>query len=436
MIKTVQEAIQFIESRQSFGSKPGLQRINVLLDELNHPEKDLSIVHIAGTNGKGSTVSFLSTMLQETGLTIGTFTSPYIEELNERIAINGQPISDDALTNVMQKIQPRVSSADADSELSEITEFELLTAAAFLYFKEEEVDMVVAEVGLGGLYDSTNVVSPLLTAITTIGMDHMEVLGDTIEKIAEQKAGIIKKGVPVVTGKITANALAVIDDTAQRQQAEVSHFADDYQMVYKGPDAKWGEQFDFYNEQGKISGLTTSLLGKHQTENAAVAIQLFYFVCQIQHLPFSEKDVKKGLLKAQWPARLEKISQNPLIVLDGAHNEHAMKRLVENMNDEFKDQHIYVLFSALERKNVEGMLKQLLEISNAEIYLTSFDYPGVLRLEKNYQAINEKRINVASLWQFGLANILDKISNDDMILVTGSLYFVAEVRKLIKDLIS
>lgn len=434
MTKTVEEAIQFIESRQKFGSKPGLQRINALLDELGHPEKELSVVHIAGTNGKGSTVSFLSSMLQETGLTVGTFTSPYIEVLNERIAINGRPISDEVLLSIVQKIQPIVNSAESNSVLFEITEFELLTAAAFLYFKEEKIDIAVVEVGLGGLYDSTNVVSPILTAITTIGMDHEQVLGDTIEKIAAQKAGIIKKGIPVVTGNISENALAIIDDTAQKQQAKVYHFNERYQMNYKGPHSKWGEQFDFYNENGKITKLVTSLLGKHQTENAAVAIQLFYLVCQLKKIPFDEKDIKNGLLNTCWPARMERISQDPLIVLDGAHNEQAMKRLVENINKEFKDRHIYVLFSALERKNVTSMLKQLLEIPNADIYLTNFDYAGALRLEKNYQRINEKRINVVSLWQFGLANILEKISSDDMVLVTGSLYFVAEVRKLIKEL--
>lgn len=436
MTKTIEEAIQFIESRQKFGSKPGLQRINALLDELEHPERELSIVHIAGTNGKGSTVSFLSSMLQETGLTVGTFTSPYIEILNERIAINGLPIPDEALLAAVQKIQPIVDSADPNSALFEITEFELLTAAAFYYFKEEKIDIAVVEVGLGGLYDSTNVVSPLLTAITTIGMDHEQVLGDTIEKIAAQKAGIIKKGIPVVTGNITENALAVIDDTAQKQQAKIYHFNESYQIDYKGPHSKWGEQFDFYNENGKISKLLTSLFGKHQTENAAVAIQLFYLVCQLKKIPFDEKNVRNGLLNTSWPARMEIISQDPLIILDGAHNEQAMKRLTENMNQEFKNRHIYVIFSALERKNVESMLKQLLEIPNADIYLTNFDYSGVLRLEKNYQEMNEKRINVVSLWQFGLANILEKIASDDIILVTGSLYFVAEVRKLIKDLIS
>ncbi|KFN91708.1 dihydrofolate synthase/folylpolyglutamate synthase [Tetragenococcus muriaticus 3MR10-3] len=354
MIKTAQEAIQFIESRQNFGSKPGLQRINALLDQLHHPEKDLTFVHVAGTNGKGSTVSFLSAMLQEAGLTVGTFTSPYIEELNERIAINSQPISDETMTTIVQTIQPLIESADQNSDLFEITEFELLTAVAFLYFKEANVDLVVLEVGLGGLYDSTNVVSPLLTAITTIGMDHMEVLGDTVEEIATQKAGIIKKGVPVVTGNITANALAVIDDTAQKQQAEVSHLTKDYQFDYQGPDPKWGEQFDFYNEEGRISKLSTSLLGKHQVENAAVAVQLFYLVCKLQRFPFTEKVVKNGLKNTSWPARMERISQNPLIILDGAHNEQAMKRLVENMTTEFKDRRIFVLFSALEEK----MLKE------------------------------------------------------------------------------
>lgn len=433
MIKTVEDTIDFIESRKKFGSKPGLERISHLLDQLGHPEKGLTFVHVAGTNGKGSTVSFLASMLSEAGLIVGTFTSPYIESFNERISLDGQPISDEALMKVMQQLQPFIAASDDLNQ--SLTEFELITAAAFLYFKEQQPDVVILEVGLGGLLDSTNVVNPLLTAITTIGMDHMAVLGDTIEEIATQKAGIIKKEIPVVTGNISPAALAVIDQIAAEKQAPLYHFGQAFSLHYRGSDPKWGEQFDFANEKGKISQLTTSLLGQHQTENAAVAIELFYLFCQKKKIPFTEKAIRKGLVSTYWPARMEKVSQEPLIVLDGAHNPHAMKRLVENVKNEFQVAKVYILFSALERKDIQGMVRQLLTIPNAEIYLTSFDYPNALQLEKNYQQIDPKRIRIASLWQFGFASILEKASSEDLVLVTGSLYFISQVRSLIKELI-
>ncbi|HLQ41164.1 MAG TPA: folylpolyglutamate synthase/dihydrofolate synthase family protein [Tetragenococcus sp.] len=433
MIKTVADTVDFIESRKKFGSKPGLERINHLLDQLHHPEKNLTFIHIAGTNGKGSTVSFLANMLEKSGLTVGTFTSPYIENFNERISLDGKPISDEALTKVIQVLEPFVKESD---ELNcSLTEFELVTAAAFLYFKEKKPDVVILEVGLGGLLDSTNVVFPILTAITTIGLDHTAVLGDTIEEIAAQKAGIIKNNVPLVTGNITPAAKAVIDHIAAEKKASVAHFGQSFEINYKGPDPKWGEQFDFTNENGKINQLYVPLLGRHQVENAALAIELFYLSCQKLGLPFSDKPVRQGLAAVTWPARMEKVSQEPLIVLDGAHNPHAMGRLVENIKNEFQVNKVYVLFSALERKDITTMIKQLLTISHAEIYLTSFDFPEALQLEKNYQEIDTQRIRIASLWQFGFASILEQAQPDDLILITGSLYFISEVRGLIKDLI-
>lgn len=434
MLQTVEEAIEWVHSRLPFGSRPGLERIEALLALLDHPEKKVPMIHVAGTNGKGSTVSYLRAMIQETGLTVGTFTSPYIESFNERIAMNGVAISDEALLALVEKIRPLVAQLDEDEKLSGITEFEVLTAMAFVYYAEQQVDVAIIEVGLGGLLDSTNVISPMLTAITTIGMDHMDILGNTLEEIAEQKAGIIKEGIPVVTGNIQEKTLSVINRIAEQKHAKVHRFDQAYQVTYKHPDAQWGEVFDFYNEAGRLAELKTSLLGKHQVENAGVAIQLFYLYCQTVKIPFQEKNVREGLKKTFWPARMERISEHPLVILDGAHNEHAIKRLVENMKQEFSNYRIYVLFSALETKEISQMIHQLLELPNANIYLTTFDYPKALRLDKNYQKINEKRLQIASLWQFGLADILEKAEEDSLVLVTGSLYFVSEVRNLLQEL--
>ena len=206
----IEEAIAWIHSRKKFGSRPGLERIQALLDKVDNPEKKVPVIHIAGTNGKGSTVAYLRSILIEAGVTVGSFTSPYIEEFNERIAIDAQPIPDNQLIVYVEKYQPIVAELDRDPAISGITEFEILTAIMLDYFATEQVDVAIVEVGLGGLLDSTNVVKPILTAITTIGYDHMDVLGDTLNEIAGQKAGIIKKNVPVVTGKITKGPLIEI----------------------------------------------------------------------------------------------------------------------------------------------------------------------------------------------------------------------------------
>ena len=173
------------------------------------------------------------------------------------------------------------------------------------------------------------------------------------------------------------------------------------------------------------------MIGRHQPENAGVAIQLYYLFCELKKLPFSEKVVRNGLKKAYWPARMEKISNEPLIIIDGAHNTHAMERLVETVREEFTNYRIHILFSALETKNVDEMLQQLLTISKAEIYLTTFDFPKAIHLSDDYQQLNEARISIVSLWQFGLAELLEKMTNEDLLLITGSLYFVSEVRELL-----
>ncbi|WP_291291837.1 folylpolyglutamate synthase/dihydrofolate synthase family protein [Enterococcus sp.] len=431
---TSEEAIAWIHGRKTFGMRPGLMRVEALLQRLGNPEKNLTLIHVAGTNGKGSTVSYLRSLLEESGLQVGTFTSPHIESFNERIEIDGQFIPDDALIEWVETLQPLVMALDQEEELTGITQFEILTALAFGYFAQQQVDVAIIEVGLGGRLDSTNVITPVLTAITTIGMDHMDMLGDTIEAIAAHKAGIIKPHVPLVTGKIPESALSVIDLEAAKAEAAVSHLGTDYQVTYHHPDEEWGEWFDFENERGKIKGLKTSMIGHHQPENACVAIQLYHLFCEAKHLPFSEKVVRNGLKKAYWPARMERISNEPLIIIDGAHNTHAMDRLVETVREEFSSYRIHVLFSALETKKIDEMLQQLLTIPKAEIYLTTFDFPKALQLSDEYQQLNEERISIVSLWQFGLAELLEKMTSEDLLLITGSLYFVSEVRELLLEM--
>ncbi|MGV3085111.1 bifunctional folylpolyglutamate synthase/dihydrofolate synthase [Enterococcus dispar] len=433
MVDTGSKAIEWIHSRKPFGSRPGLQRVAALLDLVGHPEKKVPTIHIAGTNGKGSTISYLKEMLQAAGIVVGTFTSPYIESFHERIAIDGKFITDEELVLLVNKYQPLVEKLDQQEAVSGITEFEVLTALAFDYFVGK-VDVAIIEVGLGGLLDSTNVVEPMLTAITTIGYDHTEILGDTLELIAEQKAGIIKENVPVVTGNIPENALGVITQTADKKHSTIYRFGEEYQVNYLHPDDNWGEWFDFSNQNGKLKHLKTALIGRHQPENAGVAIQLFQLYCEQNKINWQEKEIKKALQKTFWPARMERLSTEPFIILDGAHNTHAMKSLVESVQNEFSDRKLHILFSALETKNVAEMLQELLQLKNSHIYLTTFDYPRAIKLDDDFVNVDEKRVSIVSLWQFGLAEILEKMDDESLLLVTGSLYFVAEVRSLLLEM--
>ncbi|MGM0215111.1 bifunctional folylpolyglutamate synthase/dihydrofolate synthase [Enterococcus sp. AZ109] len=427
---TIEEAVDWIHSRKKFGSRPGLERVQALLNKAGNPEKQVPVIHIAGTNGKGSTVAYLRSILAAAGLTVGSFTSPYIEEFNERIAINGKSIADEDLITWVERYQPLVAELDQDAAINGITEFEVLTSLALDFFLEQKVDIAIIEVGLGGLLDSTNVVQPLLTAITTIGYDHTDILGETLPEIAMQKAGIIKKDVPIVTGNITAEALTVIKQKAENEQAALYQYGKDYQVDYLKPDGSWGERFNYTSDVGRISKLKISLLGRHQIENAGVAIKLYQLYCQQKQLIFEEKAVRNGLLAAQWPARMEKISDEPLVILDGAHNDHAIKRLVENMKREFSEYNIHILFSALETKDIDSMLKDLRKIPHAHLYITTFDYPKSLNLSR-FDDQETDRFSVVSLWQFGLAEILEAMDDSDLLLVTGSLYFVSEVRQLL-----
>lgn len=430
---TIEDALAWIHGRIKFGSRPGLERVIALLEKIDQPQKKVPVIHIAGTNGKGSTVAYLRSMLSASGLKVGSFTSPYIENFNERIAIDAQPISDAALIHYVEKYQPIVAELDADPAINGITEFEVITAMMLEYFSDEAVDVAVVEVGLGGLLDSTNIVEPILTAITTIGLDHMDILGDSLAEIAAQKAGIIKQNIPIVTGKIDPAPLQVIEATAEKNSAKLYRFDQEYQVNYLRPDPNWGEQFNYFDAGGKLTRLKVLLLGRHQVENAGVAIQLFHLYCELNQLPFNEKIVQAGLAATNWPARMEKISQEPLVILDGAHNEHAVSRLVENIKKEFHGFKIKILFSALETKDIQGMLQDLATIPNARIYLTTFEYPKALDLSR-YAAFNNQKFSVVSLWQFGLAELLEEMEEGDLLLVTGSLYFVSQVRTLLKEI--
>lgn len=422
---TIETALEWIHSRLKFNIRPGLTRIEALLKLLGNPEKELSMLHIAGTNGKGSTVAFTRSILEQLGLTVATFTSPFIETFGERMAINGHPIPDEKLIKYVEQLKPLVEEMDKDERLAGITEFEIITALAFRYFADEHVDVALIEVGLGGLLDSTNVIQPVATAITTIGMDHMDILGDTLEKIAAQKAGIIKPYTPLVTGKIADEALAVIAETAQTNQAKHYQYGIDYQV-----EILENERFNYKDDEIHLLNLEKSLLGLHQIDNAALAVKLTMVYAHKVGLSLSEEAIREGLRRTFWPARMEEVSQAPLTLLDGAHNVHAMQRLLENLKNEFSGRKITILFSALVTKDITEMIKMMQTVDNSKLILTTFDYPKALKLE-DFAYLEKENVTLAEDWKSTYAALKENLHKDDVLLMTGSLYFMSQIRAYI-----
>ncbi|MCO7180484.1 bifunctional folylpolyglutamate synthase/dihydrofolate synthase [Lactococcus formosensis] len=425
---TIETALEWIHSRLKFNIRPGLTRIEALLELLGNPEKELSMLHIAGTNGKGSTVAFARGILEQLGLNVATFTSPFISSFGERMSINGHPIPDEKLIMYVEQLKPLVEAMDKNERLAGITEFEIITALAFRYFADEKVDVALIEVGLGGLLDSTNVIQPVATAITTIGMDHMDILGDTIEKIAAQKAGIIKPHTPLVTGKIANEALAVIAQTAQKNQAQHYQYSIDYQV-----DILENERFNYRDDEIHLLNLEKSLLGLHQIDNAALAVKLTMIYAHEVGLSLSEEAIREGLRKTFWPARMEEISQEPLTILDGAHNVHAIQRLLENLKNEFSGRKITILFSALITKDITEMIKMLQTVDNSKLILTTFDYPKALKLE-DFAHLEKENVMLAEDWKSTYTALKANLREEDVLLMTGSLYFMSQIRAYILEL--
>ncbi|MGX7059383.1 bifunctional folylpolyglutamate synthase/dihydrofolate synthase [Vagococcus humatus] len=424
----LQEALEWIHSRLPLGSRPGLIRINALLDAVDNPQKKIKTVHIGGTNGKGSTVTFLRCLLEEKGYTVGTFTSPFIEVFNERISINGEPIPNEDLVQLVELFQPIVEKLDQDEELKGATEFEIITAMMFHYFYEKQVDLAIVEVGLGGTYDCTNVITPLVTGIVTIGLDHMDILGDTIEKIAAQKAGIIKPNRPVVVGKLSKEALGVIESKAVETDSPIYRYNQEYQVSYKGfDDSSIEEVFTFKNDTVEWSDLRIPLTGRHQVDNASVALQLYLALADELGYTFSKDSVQASFKQARWAGRMEWMQKNPPIIVDGAHNEPAVQVLVDNLTKEYHPKRLFTIFSAINTKDISHMLHLLETVPNQHLYVTTFEYPKALSF-KEYQQFGITEDNFLPDWKKGIDQIKAEMTEDDLLIITGSLYFISQVR--------
>ncbi|HEM5096531.1 TPA: bifunctional folylpolyglutamate synthase/dihydrofolate synthase [Streptococcus suis] len=388
-----------------------MEKIEYALELLGNPQFAVPVIHVAGTNGKGSTIAFLRQLFQAHGLRVGSFVSPHMVSVHDRICIDSQPISDHDFQCYLQKVY------DLEQEVAARYEpfryFEVMVLIMFLYFQDQQPDLALVEVGIGGLLDTTNVVAPALSVITSIGMDHQDLLGSTLREIAEQKAGIIKESVPVVLGPLSPETTAICRHIAQDKQASVHQFGQEF--TYKAG--------HFSNTDIDLSELVLGLAGQHQEENAVVALQTFLLYMTNIQKDIQPQLIQQALAQTSWPGRLELVAQEPKIYLDGAHNVPAIERLVEFI--QVQEEPVTILFSALRRKDFQEMLELLEEkLPHTALVLTSFAYDGALS-EENRQG----RDYVENYQQF----IEDwQSSEQGILIVTGSLYFISEVRRIFK----
>lgn len=410
----------------------GLERMVELLALRGNPHLKLKVIHIGGTNGKGSTIAFLKNMLEKLGLRVGVFSSPYLIHYTDQISINGESIPDARLEALMADYQSLLEGEVA-ANLKETTEFEIITALAYDYFASEQVDVAIMEVGMGGLLDSTNVCQPILTGITTIGLDHVALLGDTLEAIAEQKAGIIKQGIPLVTGRIAPEALAVIDRIAEGKDAPRFAYGTDYQVSHQ-KSVVTGEIFDYTSvvRQGRFQ---TGLLGLHQIENAGMAIALLDNFCQEDGRELASNHLlAQALEETSWPGRLEVVSRNPLMILDGAHNPHAIKALLATLQERFADYHKEILFTCIKTKALEDMLDLLGAMPDTELTLTHFDDSRATDESVLKEAAKSRNLSYQGWQDFLEQKLTDKKEEKQTVrIVTGSLYFLSQVRAYLME---
>lgn len=424
---TYDEAISYIHSVNWRGSRPGLSRITELLEKLGNPERSLRCIHIGGTNGKGSTSAMLDSILRAAGYSVGSFTSPFIETFNERIMLNGQPISDDELCRYLSLVAP-VAEAMADKP----TEFELITALGFLYFKEKQCDCVVLEVGMGGRLDSTNVIdAPILSIVTGIALDHVAILGDSIERIAAEKAGIIKKGRPILYGGDDPIARRVIEREAASLNAPL--FVTDRSSLVVRESSLYGSSFDFAGYEN----LSLSLSGVYQTRNAATVVTAVELLRR-EGYAISDGALREGLRATRWRARFEVLSDEPLFVFDGSHNKQGVDAAAESIGRYFEGRRILLLTGVMADKAYGDMIDTLLPFIE-KVFTVTPDNPRALSadaLAAEYRARGVSADAFPTVAAGVAAALCAGREGDIPIVALGSLYMYGEVKRALKGYLS
>lgn len=422
-----EEALSFFHSFDRFGVQPGLSRVCALLSFLGNPHRELSFVHVAGTNGKGSTVTMLSQVFRAAGHRVGLYTSPYVLCFRERIQINNEMISEDELARLAEQMQLGVAKCHENNIYP--TEFEVVTAAAFLYFRQKNCDLVVLEVGLGGRFDATNVIGrPEVCVITSVSLDHVGILGDTAEKIAYEKAGIIKENVPVVTSKNQPQGVAEVIARQAVGKNSPLYFADAtlplLQKKLTGTQVQW-----------KGDALYVPFAGAHMIENACLVIQAATLCAEKWGI--CDEHIRTGIAAARIPARLEVLSQTPPVILDGAHNAGSTAALAQVLQDGLADKKILAVMGMMADKEVDEALHNLLPCFSYVLTATPSN-PRAMSAQQLSEKINRAGTPSAacSEMRFLVQKAMQLLPQYDALVICGSLYLAADVRREFLNLIS
>lgn len=426
-----QESIAYLESLSSFGIKPGLTRINAMLDKLDHPEKAYKVIHVTGTNGKGSVVAMITSVLENAQLRIGRYVSPHLVDYTERIYLGGRDISRDDFAKACTIVKEAADKIIAEG-IEAPTEFEILTAMAFWYFKEMKADYAVIEVGMGGTYDSTNVVLPVVSVITNVAMDHMAYLGNTLQEIARQKAGIIKENVPIVTAAQHV-ALKEIKKVAHDKKAKLYFYGRDFEIDSR---SKFQHgQVVVVKRKDMPKELENSLLfvpfvGAHQAVNASVATMALSVIMKQDHR-VNENDLREGLARAVWKGRFEiHTVKGKTVVLDGAHNPAGAEALKEALEEQYPEKRRVFVFTSLEDKDTETVI-QLLMRKDDVVYACEAPTPRTRKPEEIGSLIEAQNLkvdfHVAGSAKEALDGAMESATENDVVIVCGSLYILGEV---------
>ncbi|MBU3146479.1 folylpolyglutamate synthase/dihydrofolate synthase family protein [Clostridium sp. CF012] len=445
------EAMAYIKNTAKFGTKLGLERTEKILELLGNPHKKLKCIHIAGTNGKGSTTAMVTNVLVNAGYKVGSYISPFIEEFEERMQINNVNIAKGDLSHIITEVSKAVEKV-VELGYNNPTEFEIITCAGFLYFYKNNVDFAVVEVGLGGRLDSTNVIIPILSVITSISLDHTQILGDTIDKIAYEKAGIIKEGIPVVMSPQQKESYDVIERICKERNCKLIKVPKE-SSTYLGKEnlqqvAITSLEGTAYSNNNVITQklkvetsnkdyiIDLALLGKHQLINCCVAIHVIEELI-LQGATISKDNILMGLSNVKWPARLEVMNKRPLVVIDGAHNIDGIKNLTESIDMYFNYNKIILILGILADKQVEEMIKTIVPKASRVITVTPHSERAELS-EKLKVQVEKYITNCESIESYGGAykKALSYCGEEDLLLVCGSLYMVGDMRKIIRNTVA
>ncbi len=418
--KDYQQSLDYLYSLEKFGMIFGLEKVKAILEAIGNPHHEIQTIHIGGTNGKGSTAAMMASVLQQEGYHVGLYTSPHLIRFTERIKVDGKEIDQQEVAELTEWMRQRI---EASGVTPPFTFFDFTTAMAILYFKQKRVDLAILEVGLGGRLDSTNVVDPLLSIITNVSKDHEEVLGRTIQKIAYEKAGIIKQGRPLVTATSQPSILRLFSRICKEKGSPFYRMGKEFSYI-----PCEGGHFHYQGLHRKFWDLTVNLHGSHQILNAVTALGALEVLDELGYLVSNEAMIT-GLTKVEWPGRLEMVCSSPRVFLDGAHNPAGAHVLKESLEKEFEYKRLILIIGIMRDKNYKSILQTLAPIAD-HLILTQPNIPRAASpglLQKALERNGEK-VEIVEGVQRAIDRGLSMASSEDLLCITGSLYTVGEAR--------